>query len=139
MNSVRLIAFTIATTMTASIAGQSQSTADAQAIGNKAPADKKPVENVSHKIGADYYPMLDRPSLTSSQMTAENGDMPLTENERIAREQRNRGNKNVAAPIAPEDRRSRGRLRSYTRVIDDAQQVQVVIKNTESKLIKSID
>jgi hypothetical protein len=83
--------------------------------------------------------MLDRPSLTSPQMAAENADAPLTENERIARQQRNRSNKNVAAPIAPEDLRSRGRLRSYTRVIDDAQLVQVVVKNTGTKPIKSVE
>jgi len=83
--------------------------------------------------------MLDRPTMTVPSMTAEIGDLPPTENERIARQQRSRGNKNVSAPIAPEDTRSRGRLRSYTRVIDDAQQVQVIIKNTESKPIKAID
>jgi len=86
----------------------------------------------------EYYPMLDRPSLTAPQMTAETSDVPQTENERLAR-QRNRSNKNTAAPIAPEDRRSRGRLLSYTRVIDDAQLVQVVIKNTESKPINVIE
>ena len=47
--------------------------------------------------------------------------------------------RNVTVPVASGDQRSRGRLRSYTRVIDNAQLVQVVVKNTESKGIKSID
>src|SRR5262249_46297458 len=106
---------------------------------NQAAAEKAPVQIVGHKIGLDYYPMLDRPSLTSPQMTAEVGDVPLTQNERIAAQQRSRSNKNVAAPIAPGDTRSRGRLRSYTRVIDEAQYVHVVVKNTEAKPIKSVE
>lgn len=100
------------------------------------PVDSKPpVAVVKHKIGSDYYPMLDRPSLTSPQMTAETAEAPMTESERIARQQRSRNSKSAAAPIAPE---SRGRLLSYTRVIDNAQTVQIVIKNTESKPIKSV-
>lgn len=138
MKLARLIAPPLFAAIAASAAMQTQSRAQA-AAENKAPTDKSPVEIVSHKIGAEYYPMLDRPSLTSPPMTAENGDAPLTENERIARQQRNRGNKNVAAPIAPEDRRLRGRLRSYTRVIDDAQLVQVVIKNISDHPIKTVE
>ncbi|MDQ3011027.1 MAG: hypothetical protein M3X11_10050 [Acidobacteriota bacterium] len=106
---------------------------------NQAARAKAPVLIINHKIGSDYYPMLDRPSMTMPQMSAENGEAPMTENERIAQQQRNRNSKNVAAPIAPGDRPSRDRLRSYTRVIDDAQLVQVVIKNTESKPIKSVN
>ena len=134
---IGLIALTMATTISVALAGQAQTTNVPAA--SESPLNKPPVEIVSHKIGQDYYPMLDRPSLTSPQMTAENGDVPLTENERIARQQVPRNNKNAAAPVAPEDRRSRGRLRSYTRVIDNAQLVQVVVKNTESKAIKSVD
>src|SRR5262245_56892094 len=118
MKPVRLITLTVAIAVASSITGQAQ-TEKAPADADRAASEKAPVKIVSHKIGQDYYPMLDRPGLTSPPMTAENGDLPLTENERIARQQRNRNNKNVAAPIAPEDTRSRGRLRSYTRVIDD--------------------
>jgi len=138
MKRARFVVAPLAAAIAASIAGQAQTKGAAAAIGNNAPQDKPPVEIVSHKIGLEYYPMLDRPSLTAPQMTAETSDVPQTENERLAR-QRNRSNKNTAAPIAPEDRRSRGKLRSYTRVIDDAQLVQVVIKNTESKPINVIE
>jgi hypothetical protein len=133
MISARLIAFTIATTITASIAGQSQTTADPAATKNKATGDKPPVEIISHKIGAEYYPMLDRPSMTAPPMTAETGDMPMTVSEQIARQ----GRSKFGVPI--EERRARGRLRSYTRVIDNAQLVQVVIRNTESKPIKVVE
>ena len=140
MKSARLLSLAIALATALSVAGQAQTANTSATSETKSSPGKTPVEIVSHKIGQDYYPMLDRPSLTSPQMTAENGDVPLTENERIARQQQpTRNNKNVAAPIAPEDRRSRGRLRSYTRVIDNAQLVQVVVKNTESKAIKSVD
>ncbi len=139
MKSARLIALTIATAIAACVAVQAQTEKAIVVTENKASSGNSPVEIVSHKIGQDYYPMLDRPSLTSPQMAAENGDAPLTENERIARQQRNRSDKVASAPIAPGDTRSRGRLRSYTRVIDNAQLVQVVVKNTKSKPIKSVD
>ena len=132
MKFVRPIA-SIAVVISASINLQAQVTVQEKQVAS----DKTPIEIVRHKIGSEYYPMLDRPSLSS--INAENGDLPQTENERIARQQRSKSNKNVAAPIAPEDSRSRGRLRSYTRIIDNAQMVQVVIKNTESKQIKSVD
>ncbi|MEK7832121.1 MAG: hypothetical protein AAB401_13595 [Acidobacteriota bacterium] len=109
--------------------------AEAQITDAAIAENKLPVEIVKHKIGVDYYPMLDRPGL----MSAESGDMPMTEVECLAR-QSNRNNKRSAAPIAPEeDRRARGRLRSYTRVLDDAQMVEVVVKNTEAKPIKRVD
>jgi hypothetical protein len=111
---------------------QTQTTTPA-ATENKAPAGNPPVEIVSHKIGSEYYPMLDRPSLTAPPMTAETGDMPRPANEQIARQSRSRFS------VPPEDRRARGRLRSYTRVIDDAQLVQVVVKNTETKPIKLVE
>jgi hypothetical protein len=123
----------IAVVISASISLQAQVTVQEK----RAASDRPPVEIVRHKIGSEYYPMLDRPS--SNSMSAENGDLPQTENERIARQQRSKSNKNVAAPIAPEDSRSRGRLRSYTRIIDNAQMVQVVIKNTESKPITVVE
>ena len=106
-----------------------------------APAETKlPVEIVKHKIGMDYYPMLDRQSLTTPSMTAENGDMPLPEAERIARQRsRNPNTRQASAPIAPGDTRSRGRLRSYTRVIDAAEYVQVELKNTGQKAIKTVE
>jgi hypothetical protein len=66
-------------------------------------------------------------------MTADTGDMPRPANEQLARQNRSRFS------VPPEDRRARGRLRSYTRVIDDAQLVQVVIKNTETKPIKAVE
>ncbi|MBS1790026.1 MAG: hypothetical protein JST85_20045 [Acidobacteria bacterium] len=107
------------------------------------PAQSKlPVEIVKYKIGMDYYPMLDRPSLTSPSMAAEESDVPLPEAERAIR-QRSRtpsaGNKVAVAPIAPGDTRSRGRLRSYTRVIDAAEYVQVELRNSNSKAVKTVE
>ncbi len=102
--------------------------------------EKAPIEIVRHKIGVDYYPMLDRPSLTSPSMAAENGDMPITENERITRQRnRNPSNKIPTAPIAPEEVRSRGRQMSYTRVIDIAELVQVELRNNGPKAIKVVE
>ena len=101
---------------------------------------KAPIQVVKHKIGTEYYPMLDRPSLTTGSMTAENGDMPISENERLARQRtRNSNSKAASAPIAPGDTRSRGRLRSYTRVINTAELVQVELRNTDAKPIKAVD
>ncbi len=116
--------------------------AQAQTTDVVAAASKPPIEVVKHKIGMDYYPMLDRPSLTTPSMSAENGDMPLSDAERAARQRgRNSGNQKMAsAPIAPgSDARSRGRLRSYTRVIDAAEYVQVELKNSNSKAIKLVE
>jgi len=127
-----LIAPALLAAIVGSIAGQAQTTVVPTAPENKPSADKPPVEIISYKIGAEYYPMLDRPSMTSPQMTAETGDMPRTANEQLSRQSRGRFS------IPPEDRRSRGRLRSYTRVIDDAQLVQVVVKNSEAKPINVV-
>jgi hypothetical protein len=43
----------------AAVAGQAQATNPATA--KTVAADKPPLEIISHKIGLDYYPMLDRP------------------------------------------------------------------------------
>ncbi len=112
----------------------------AQTTENTIAETKAPVEIVKHKIGLDYYPMLDRPSLTTPSMSAENGDMPMSEAERQARQRgRNSGNRGGSATVASGDTRSRGRLRSYTRVIDAAEYVQVELKNSNSKAIKFIE
>jgi hypothetical protein len=132
---IGLIALTMATAITIAVAGQAQTANIPAATENPVSRNKTPIEIVSHKIGSDYYPMLDQPN----SMSAENGDMPMTEAERLARQRSRSNNKNVAAPIAPEDKRSRGRLYSYTRVIDDAQLVQVVVKNSDSKPIRIVD
>lgn len=131
----KITVFAVALIVATSIAGQAQTNLPATAE-QKPAVEKAPVEILNHKIGVDYYPMLDRPGM----MSAENGDMPMTEAEQLARQRtRTNGGKVASAPIAPGDTRSRGRLRSYTRVIDDAQLVQATIKNTETKPIKRID
>ena len=117
----------------ASFSGQAQTTTTPPATDNKAIADKPPVQIVSHKIGVEYYPMLDRPGMMSPPMTAETGDMPRPANEQVVRQSRSRFS------VPPEDRRARGRLRSYTRVIDNAQLVQVVVRNTGAKPIKVVE
>jgi len=137
MKSARLITLSLVIAIGAIVVGQAQ-TPNNPAVTAAASSEKPPVEIISHKIGIEYYPMLDRPSLTAPPMTAEIGELPQTENERVAR-QRHRGNKNTAAPIAPENARARGGQSSYTRVIDNAQLVQVVVKNTGSKPIKVVE
>ena len=138
MRILGLIALVFLITLTASVLAQAQATAIPTAPEIVSTAVKPPVEIVRYKIGMDYYPMLDRPSLTIPPMTADIGDLPPTENERLARQNRRRDHR-ATAPIAPEDTRSRGRLSSYLRVINDAQIVQIVIKNTDNKAIKSVD
>ncbi|MGE0129118.1 MAG: hypothetical protein AB7U82_13660 [Blastocatellales bacterium] len=132
MKPARLIALAVFAAIAASGAGRSQTTTPT-VTENKAPAVKPPVEVVSYKIGVEYYPMLDRPSGTAPPMTAETGDMPRTANEQMVRQSRGRFS------VPTEDRRSRGRLRSYLRVIDDAQLVQIVIKNTADRPIKIVE
>lgn len=138
VKSARLIAFVIATVIAAVIAAQAQTDQTAVMAESNTSSNKAPIEILRHKIGTEYYPMLDRPGSLAPSTSAEIGDLPPTDNERLAR-QRNKTMKNSPAPIAPEDNRSRGRLRSYTRVINDAQQVQVVLKNTEDKAIQFVD
>jgi hypothetical protein len=133
MRQARLITLALLATITASVAGQAQTSTTPTATDNKALVDKPPVEIVSLKIGVEYYPMLDRQSMVAPPMTAETGDMPRTANEPIARRNRSRFS------VPPEERRANGRLRSYTRVIDNAQLVQVFIKNTGPKPIKVVE
>ncbi|MGH9833442.1 MAG: hypothetical protein ACRD9Y_10525 [Blastocatellia bacterium] len=133
MKPARLIAFVIASAISIFATALAQNTNSPMAPGATPAPEKAPIEIITHKIGVEYYPMLDRPSQTAPPMTAETGDMPRTGNEQITRQGR------VRFGVPPEDRRSRGRLRSYTRVIDDAQLVQVVVKNTEVKPIKLVE
>lgn len=127
------ILLVVISTISIAVIAQTQPSTPAQ-------PEKPPVEVVRHKIGTDYYPMLDRPSLTTPSMAAENGDLPMTENERISRHRnRNPSNKLPSAPIAPGDTRSRGRLSSFTRVIDSAEMIQVELKNSNSKAIKAVE
>ncbi len=133
-----LIALAFLTAVTVSFVAHAQGVAVPTVPQAMSAAGRPRVEIVSYKIGMDYYPMLDNPSLTTPQMTADTGELPPTENERLARQSR-RNNRSTNALLALEDKRARGRLSSYLRVIDDAQLVQVVIKNTDSKSIKSVD
>lgn len=115
-----------------------------QSFPQPTPAPSKPaVEIISFKIGNNYYPLLDR---QPSSFSAEAVEIPQTEAEKVARRnaQSTRGNStyNQATPrgvIAPEDRRTRGRLQSTIRVIDLAEWINVSIKNLSNKAIKSIE
>ncbi|MBS1812958.1 MAG: hypothetical protein JST84_32630 [Acidobacteria bacterium] len=105
--------------------------------------DKPALEIVSFKIGNNYYPLLDR---QPSGFTAEAVEIPQTEAEKLARRtaQANRNNStyNQSTPrgvIAPEDRRTRGRLQSTVRVIDLAEWVNVAVKNLSDKTIKMVE
>ncbi len=104
--------------------------------------DKPALEIISFKIGNNYYPLLDR---QPSAFSAEAVEIPQTEAEKLARRtaQANRQNSiyNQSTPrgvIAPEDKSSRGRLRSTIRVIDMAEWVNISIKNLSDKPIKTI-
>ena len=101
-------------------------------------AEKPPVQIVSHKINRDYYPMLDRPSSSAPQMTADVQGLPPVESEELSR-QRTRSARGTATPMAREETRSRGILSTHLRVIEDAQVVQAAFKNTSDKPVKSID
>ncbi len=105
--------------------------------------DKPALEIVSFKIGNNYYPLLDR---QPSGFSAEAVEIPQTEAEKLARRtaQANRANStyNQSTPrgvIAPEDKNSRGRLRSTIRVIDMAEWVNISVKNLSDKAIKTIE
>ncbi len=100
------------------------STAPAQSVS--AP-DKPPIEILGFKIGSDYYPMLDS---KSSITTADNPDFPRTDAENTARRRRS---------VQVDDTKSRGKLRSEIRIIDQAEWVQVNIRNTGDKAIRVID
>ena len=113
------------------IAGQSpqslQSTNPA-AAEIKASPDEPPIKILSHKIGPEYYPMLDSRSSIASPMAAENADIPRLPNEPSP------------GPTDPKERRAQGRLHSsYPRVTASPQLFQVVIKNTGAKSIKVVE
>jgi hypothetical protein len=133
MISARLIACAIAITITASIAGQSQQSANSTAAENKATADKPPVEILSHKIDVEYYPMLDRRSMVGQPMTAETHDVPRTPSEPDVRPDRTRSR------LPPEVNSAKRRTRSYPRFTTLPQLSQVVIKNTGAKSIKVVE
>ena len=105
--------------------------------------DKPALEIINFKIGNNYNPLLDR---QPSAFSAEAVEVPQTEAEKLARRtaQANRGNStyNQSTPrgvIAPEDKSSRGRLRSTIRVIDMAEWVNISVKNLSDKPIKTIE
>jgi hypothetical protein len=106
------------------ISGQSPQSTNPPATQNKASADRPPVEILSHKIGHEYYPMLDGRSPTASPMAAENGDIPRLPNE----------------PNTPKGRRAQGGPHSsYPRATAYPQLIQVVINNTGAKPIKVVE
>jgi hypothetical protein len=110
-------------------------TASAQTTGQNAAASpptrsassgKPDLEVVNFKVGSDYHPMLDR---GGSMMTADNPDFPVVETERGVR--RRRSNR--------EDNINGGKLRSHVKVIDNAQWVQVTVKNGGPKTVKAVE
>lgn len=105
--------------------------------------DKPVLEIINFKIGNNYNPLLER---QPSAFSAEAVELPQTEAEKLARRtaQANRGNStyNQATPrgvIAPEDKSSRGRIRSTIRVIDLAEWVNISVRNLSDKAIKTIE
>jgi len=120
-----------AITITASIAGQSPQLTNPAGAENKASADKPPVEILSHRISPEHYPILDRENTMAIPMTAENGGLPRVRNELSP--SYNRFND------PPDERRAQGRLRSFTRIVDNAKLVQVVIRNTGAKPVQVVE
>ena len=105
--------------------------------------DKPALEIINFKIGNNYNPLLDR---QPSAFSAEAVELPQTEAEKLARRnaQTTRSNStyNQSTPrgvIAPEDKSTRGKLRSTIRVIDMAEWVNISIKNLSDKAIKAIE
>ena len=120
-----------AITITSSIAGQSPQLTNPAAAEKKASADKPPVEILSHRISPEHYPILDRENTMAIPMTAENGGLPRVRNEPSP--SYNRFND----PL--DERRAQGRLRSFTRIVDNAKLVQVVIRNTGAKPVQVVE
>ncbi len=89
------------------------------------------VEIMSFRIGTDSYPMLDS---KPSTMSADNPDFPRPPNEVVARQNRRGG-----FGERTEETRSRGKLRSTIKVLNDAQWIKVTLKNTSAKPIKAIE
>lgn len=114
------------------IVGQSPQSANPPAAEDKASADKPPVKIVSHRIGPEYYPILDRKSSMGMPTTAETGDLPRMGNEQLPRHRR--------FDVPPEERREQGSLRSSSpRIPNHPQLIQAVIKNTSAKSIKVVE
>ena len=130
MKPARLITLALFAAIAAPPAGRAQTST----TGDKALVDKPPVEIVSHKIGAEHYSILDRENTMAPPMTAETGDLPRKVSQPPARPGRNK-----FGDTLEEERMTRDRRRSYTRAIDDAQLVQVVVKNTGAKPIKVVE
>ena len=109
-----------AITITTSIAGQSQQSANPPAAENKASNDKPPVEVLNYKIAHESYEKFDSWSPTSP-VAAENGDIPTLPNEN-----RNPGTLQVRSVV-----RMRG--------LDSKVTFKVVIKNNSAKPVKVIE
>ncbi|MFN0086593.1 MAG: hypothetical protein ACKVX9_14485 [Blastocatellia bacterium] len=92
----------------------------------------KPVFEVqSFKVGSDYYPLLDA---KSPVITADSGDFPRTESEKVYRQQSGRR----GGYARNEDIRARGQLRSRIQVIGDATWVRLTIRNAGEKPMRMI-
>ena len=144
MKTARLITLALFAAIAAPAAGRAQTATTPATTGDKALVDKPPVEIVSHKIGVEYYPMLDRQSMAGQSMTAgtggmprtmtaESGDIPRTPSEPYGGSDRSRSR------LPPEVNSAKRRTRSYPRATTLPQLSQVVIKNTSAKSIKVVE
>jgi hypothetical protein len=109
-----------AITITASIAGQSQQSANPSKAENKASDAKSPVEVLNYKIVPESYEKSDS-WFPTSPMAAENGDIPT-----LPGENRNPGTLQVRSAV-----RMRG--------LDSKVTFKVVIKNNSAKPVKVIE
>lgn len=92
---------------------------------------RPPLEILEFKIVNDYYPMLDR---KTSIFTADNPDFPRPDNERMASAQTGRRRGAIT-----DEMKSRGKLRSQVRVISQADNVEVAVRNNSGRKVTAVD
>ena len=100
------------------------------------PSSAPVIKILSFKISKDYYPMLDgKPSM----MSADKGELPMTEAEISARNNASTNRRNrSSSSVLTEEKRSRGRLHSTIQILDRAESVNLTVLNTSPKTIKAI-
>jgi hypothetical protein len=99
-------------------------------------ATEPAVTVISFKISKDYYPMLDS---KPSAISADNGELPMTEAEITARNNATARRNNRNSPsVLTDEKRSRGRLRTTIQIIDRAESVNLTIRNTSPKAMRAI-
>jgi hypothetical protein len=97
------------------------------------PAEPPPLEILSYKIGSDYYPLMERGSGIAPPMAADNTSYPQPQVERAVRTAGRTPDRRLDP--AP-DPRAKPKFRA--RIIDQADWVRLVVRNTATKPIKAV-